>query len=114
MKALEEQRDQELWNDAIFEKKKARIPKGGTVKFIIRNKDKKIAEPARHKVVIKGSDGTSLYSNMLKTAELEKNSGMWEAYKYVYLKDAEATGTITVMITNTITKIKYTWTVQVQ
>ena len=114
LKMLEAKRDEKMWNDETFNKKKAQIPKGGTLKFAISNKDSKLANPGNLKLTVKAADGNSLHSGMIPKKEPEKDKGMWRQNKWVKLKDVELPEKVKVSVAHAVSKKKYDWEVEVR
>ncbi|MCH8331087.1 MAG: hypothetical protein IH946_06870 [Bacteroidetes bacterium] len=112
--SLEEERDAKLWNDETFNKKKRQIPMGGILKFKIFNKVAKLATPARFKLVVKDESGKTIHAAMMPGKDPVKSSGMYNTEKFIRLKESKVKGKIKVSASNTLSKMRYDWEIEVK
>ena len=114
LEVLEAKRDIKLWDDVTFDKKKALIPKGGTLKFTLMEKKQEFANPGNLKLVIRAMDGTTLHSGMIAKKTPEKKSGFWTQVKWVKLKEFELPELVSVVTAHSVSKRNYKWEIQVK
>ncbi len=114
LEVLEAKRDIKLWDNATFDKKKALIPKGGTLKFTLMEKKEEYANPGNLKLVIRSADGTTLHSGMISKKTPEKKNGFWTQIKWVKLKEVVLPELVTVVTAHSVSKRNYKWEIQVK
>ena len=113
IRSLEAERDEKLWSKETFEEKKAKIPRGGILKFDIKQKDEKAANAANIKVVIKDMAGHFLYKGMMKSKKPKKSGKYWTAQKWVRMTDTRLPNKFKVSIMNNVTENRYDYVVDV-
>ena len=114
LQMLEAKRDEKLWNDETFAKKKAHIPQGGTLKFTLKEKKAEFANPGHLKLVVRSADGSTLHSGMISKKDPEKEAGFLTQSKWVKLKDISLPEKVVATTVHSISKKNYKWEIEVR
>ena len=114
LEVLEDKRDEKLWNDETFDKKKAQIPRGGTLKFTLKDKKEEFANPGNLKLVIRSADGKTLHSAMIPKKTPEKEGGFWTQSKWIKLRDVSLPAKVVVTTAHSVSKKNHKWEIDVK
>ncbi len=99
------------WKEELFEEKKAKLPKGGKLKFDISQKKEDAANSRNIRVVVTSPTGKELHRGAMPSKPPKKDGKMWVNSKWITM-DMEMPDSFNVEVINNITKNKYEFTVE--